>query len=187
MPPSVDRPTRPAEPGVGGGGPEHQYLQELVKHWAQAAGFHVTLEEPVLDGKGRVDVVLREGDRSIACEIAVTTSAEHEVKNVEKCLLAGFGEVLVVSRRRSLLGAVAAQLKNRLDGVEWKKIKFLLPEELWTRLDQEPKAATEGDTVAGYRVKVRMHGAKVEESEARARAITAVIARSVRGLRKDSD
>src|SRR5208283_1817545 len=42
----------------GRGGPQHKYLQDLIKRWAEDRGYTVTLEKPVLDGLGIVDLVL---------------------------------------------------------------------------------------------------------------------------------
>ena len=38
---------------------------------------------PILDGLGAVDVALGKGSRRIACEVSVTTDAEHETGNVQ--------------------------------------------------------------------------------------------------------
>ena len=172
--------------GLGQGGPEHQYLQELVRQWGQAKGFHATVEAPVLEGKGRVDVVLRKRNESIACEIAVTSGVRQETSNVKKCLKAGFERIFVVSRRQGLLQELDAALREDLDPAERSKVQLLSPEEVFTHLDQEAEPAPEASTVAGYSVKVRMHGREPSESRARGRAIAEVITRSVQRLRKSS-
>lgn len=51
------RPSPAAPPPLGRGGPKHQYLQELVKRWAEAKGYRATVEEPLPSG-GKVDVTL---------------------------------------------------------------------------------------------------------------------------------
>src|SRR5262249_6003921 len=72
-PPARERRVAPEVPApLGRGGPEHQYLQELVKRWAEAKGYRATVEEPLPSG-GRVDVALRREGHSLACEISVTT------------------------------------------------------------------------------------------------------------------
>jgi hypothetical protein len=38
--------------------PYHRYLQTLIKRMAEQRGFKATIEEQVLEGKGRVDVSL---------------------------------------------------------------------------------------------------------------------------------
>lgn len=81
----------------GGGGKQHKYLAQLVKQLAEERSFKASIEEPILDGAGRVDVHLSQGERKIAVEISVTTGRDWELQNVEKCLSAGYEEVLVVS------------------------------------------------------------------------------------------
>ena len=60
------------------------------------------MEEPLSSG-GKVDVALRREGHSLACEISVTTTAEHEIGNVEKCLKAGLDEVVRPSLGRGRL------------------------------------------------------------------------------------
>src|SRR4051794_35662312 len=80
-------------PPLGRGGPEYQYLQDLVARWAESHGYRAVVEEEIPGGRGKVDVALRTDDFSIACEILVTSTVAQEVRNVEKCLEAGFHEV----------------------------------------------------------------------------------------------
>lgn len=81
----------PAPPIPGRGGPQHKYLQDLIRRWAEDRGYSVTVEKEVLDGMGIVDLVReRRGAEPIACEISVTTSPEHEIQNAQKCLVAGY-------------------------------------------------------------------------------------------------
>jgi len=82
-PPAPKRPQpkrpAPAPPSPGRGGPQHKYIQEVIKRWGEKHGFRVEIEKPVLDGLGSVDVALSKGDLRIACEIVVSTSPEHEL------------------------------------------------------------------------------------------------------------
>jgi len=48
-------------------------------------------------------LVLRRGNRSIACEVCVKKTADYEIGNVIKCLAAGFGQVAVVCARKRKL------------------------------------------------------------------------------------
>jgi hypothetical protein len=68
----------------GPGRPQHKYLQDLIRRWAEDRGYTVTIEKPVLDALGIVDLVLeRRGWEPIACEISVTTSPDHELQNAQ--------------------------------------------------------------------------------------------------------
>jgi hypothetical protein len=134
-PPLPKRTPRPAEPPpLGRGGPEHQYLQDLVKRWGESEGYRVTIEEPTPGGKGSVDVALRRDDFSIACEISVTSTVGQEVGNVMKCLEAGFHEVAVLALKRPRLTKIQAALKDKLPAADLARVHFLSPEELFTML-----------------------------------------------------
>jgi hypothetical protein len=178
------KPKLPERPqAIGRGGPEHQYLQELVKRWAEARGFRATVEEPVLGGQGSVDVVLeREGWR-IACEISVTTGVEHEIGNVEKCLSAGFTEVVLISPKKAHLGRLERSLRKRLPEEALARVRLFLPEEFAGYLDALPGPAEKVQTIGGYQVKVRY--TPVADSQSRAKALAGVIARSLRRLGKE--
>ena len=56
-----------AEPSPGRGGPEHVYLQSLLKQYGEDHGFKASIERELPDG-GRVDVALERKDMRIACE-----------------------------------------------------------------------------------------------------------------------
>lgn len=171
----------PAPPApLGRGGAEHIYLQELVKRFAEARGYRVVIEQPVLDGAGSVDVALERDGWRLACEISVTTSVEHEVGNVEKCLRAGFDEVACVSLKRPHLEKLERVLKGRLTPPEVGRVRFLAPEELCAYLDARPGGST---TVAGYKVKVRYEAGSMGERAQKSRAVAGVIARSVRRVK----
>jgi predicted DNA-binding transcriptional regulator AlpA len=127
--------TLPAVTTPGRGGEHHKYLQQLIKRWAEARGYNVTIEKSILDGLGWVDVALEKGSRSIACEISVTTSAEHELGNVQKCLAAGFGEIIFVSSEKKVLTAVRQGLVSALSSAQYRQVKFLTPEEAFAHIE----------------------------------------------------
>jgi len=182
-PPPPKRATREESPvpPLGRGGPEHQYLQELVKRWGESEGYRVTIEEPTPGGKGSVDVALRRDDFSIACEISVTSTVGQEVGNVLKCLEAGFHEVAVLALKRPRLSKIEAALKEKLPVAELARVHFLSPEELFAMLAMRPK--TRETVVGGYKVKVRHEAVDPEEAAARYKALTEVVAKSVRRMK----
>jgi predicted DNA-binding transcriptional regulator AlpA len=116
----------------GRGGEHHKYLQQLIKRWAEGRGYSVTLEKPVLDGLGIVDVVLeKSGCAPVACEISITTPTEHEVRNAEKCLAAGFEHVFLVAPDKEALARVRSRATSVLKTAQLKKLRFVLPEEVF--------------------------------------------------------
>jgi hypothetical protein len=172
----------PPQP-LGRGGPEHQYLQELVKRWAEAKGYRTTIEE-ALPGGGRVDVALRREGYSLACEISITSTVEQEVGNVLKCLAAGFSEVVLLSLERSRMTKVRAALAARLEEAERQHVHCMSSEEFFAFLDLPVPSSTQETTVGGYRVKVKYRQPATDESAAyKSRAVSEIFLRSLRKMK----
>ena len=131
--PPVEALPLPQTPGRGG--EHHKYLQQLIKRWAEARGYGVTIEKPILDGLGSVDVALEKGDRTIACEVSVTTDADHETGNVQKCLAAGFDDVILISSEKKTLISVRHALVAALSTAQYRQVKFLTPEEAFSFIE----------------------------------------------------
>lgn len=168
----------PRRPGKGG--PEHTYLQELIKRSAEEHGFRAVVEEQVAGGKESVDVALYRGDLRIACEITVTTPLEYEVGNVQKCLAAGFGMVAVVSPKKTRLAKLDKLLSESLSPEQYEKVRLLAPEELLSWLSEQPYYEEKG-TVRGYKVKVRYRN----PGDDRLKRVAEILARSMNDLQKD--
>lgn len=173
---SVPRYT-PKEPG--GGGRQHRYLAHLVKQLAEERGYRAALEEEILEGAGRVDVVLSRGERRVAVEISVTTGRDWELQNVEKCLSAGFPEVLVVSTNERHLKSLSRFIPGQLDEEARERVRFLSAEDFVGYLDKDATPAATEKTVRGYKVRVTSAALSEEEAEERRSAIAEVIARSM--------
>jgi predicted DNA-binding transcriptional regulator AlpA len=153
--------TTPTVPVAGRGGEHHKYLQQLVKRWAEGRGYEVTIEKPILDGLGWVDVALQKGERSIACEISVSTAADHELGNVQKCLAAGFSEVILISSEKSQLTAVKHAAIAALSPQQYKLVKFLTPEQVFSYI--ESLEATAGGRAGTVDPNELMTAKEVEE------------------------
>jgi hypothetical protein len=181
--PSVEIPTPASVPGRGG--QQHKYLQSLIARWAEANGWRAGVEERILDGLGNVDVALHKGKRSVACEIGVTTSPEHEAENIQKCLAAGFERVLVISPEKKTLGQIKTVAASSLDKGQSSRVSFCSPEELFNLLDAvEAESLSSEKTVRGYKVKVRYKAAKPEEKEEKRSAVSALIAKAMKRIKK---
>lgn len=53
-PPVRAKAVQATPPSLGRGGKQHKYLQNLIKEFGQTKGFLSVIEEPILDGAGRV-------------------------------------------------------------------------------------------------------------------------------------
>lgn len=103
---------------LGRGGAQHQAIQQRIKKAAEEFGFRSVIEKPVLGGLGSVDLLLERDGQSIACEISISTTIDHEVGNVSKCLKAGFVQIAVIcsdgERLRKIREAVSSSLGSEM-------------------------------------------------------------------------
>jgi hypothetical protein len=176
----------PAPQSEGRGGPQHKYLQELVRRWAHSKGYKTTIEKPILDGMGSVDVALEKEGTSIACEITVTTTIDHEVGNVQKCLAAGFGHVVLISSDRKVITRAREAVNAALGEEEQKKVRVLTPEDFFEFVESlEAQAAGREEVVRGYKVKVQYSPVAEGEQKARKQAISDVILGALKKLKRD--
>jgi hypothetical protein len=166
---------------MGRGGKQHQYLQHFIKGIGEERGWRAVIEEPVLDGTGQIDVLLSRSGRRIACEISVSTGRSHELGNIEKCLAAGFAEIILLApndRQRQML---QKYIGGALEEAEREKVQYLLPDEMLQYLEsQEPPTE---QTIRGYRVTVKRQAIDAAEAESKRQAIAAVIARSLKSAK----
>src|SRR5262249_25633055 len=138
------------------GGKQHKYLQQMVKRLAEDKGFKAIIEKQVLGGKGSIDVALERDDRSIACEISVSTGSEWEVGNIQKCIASGFESVIVISPEKKNLTRIREAVDSNLEKETAAHIRYLTVEDFLSFLDeQEANAAGKEQTVRGYKVKVK--------------------------------
>lgn len=176
-------PERRTPAALGRGGKQHQYLQQLFKQVAEERGFRAVIEEPILGGAGKVDIALSRGDLRIACEISVTTGRDQELGNIEKCLAAGYSQVVLVGAEQRHLNAVQKFIERNLDPADSQRVRFLLPEAFIAHLDSLGETPTAERTVRGYKVRVTRERVSPEEAANRRAEIAKVIARSMRNLK----
>jgi hypothetical protein len=181
---SLESPKSPLPTMLGRGGPQHQYLQELVKRWAESRGYRAVIEQPILDGLGSVDVALEKGGWRLACEISVSSTPEQELGNVHKCVAAGFDHVAVVSTEKKTLTKAAAIVAASLGEAECARVRFFTPEELFAYLEtQEAQSESSEETVKGYKVKVQYRAVSDKEKDTRRQAISQVILKALKRLK----
>jgi hypothetical protein len=172
-------------PGVvveaGRGGHQHKYLQHLIKQLAEERGFRASIEESILDGAGRVDVALVRGEQRVAFEISVTTNRDHELGNVEKCLAAGYSDIVLVGSNERHVNSLGKFIEENLEEGDQGKVRYVVPEGLIEYLDLlgEPPQPTE-QTVRGYKVRTVQQVVDPKDAAARRHAVAEVIARSIR-------
>jgi hypothetical protein len=113
---------------------QHNAIKELIRAQAEPLDYSVSFEELVASSQGRADVVLRRGNRSIACEITVTTPVEYEVGNLTKCLNGNFGHIAAISRNRKKLEHIQQLLAPAATPEQMARVGFYSPEEFVSKL-----------------------------------------------------
>jgi len=163
---------------------QHRYLQALIKRIAEEKGFRAKIEQPILEGSGRVDVELEINGEKIACEISITSTPSQELSNIKKCLEAGYEQVILCSPKPRNLERTRSLTLKELKASDKERILFLQPEELFTYLDElSATALTKEEKIKGYRVRVQYQPLGTEERETRREAIARVILQSLRRQR----
>ncbi|HYC74683.1 type IV secretory system conjugative DNA transfer family protein [Brevundimonas sp.] len=176
-PPPV-RPTRPAvEPGKGG--PQHRYLQALIRELGQQQGFRATVEASV--GGGQADVLLERDGLRVAFEVSVTTPGAHEAANLRKCLSGGVDQAaLVVVKSRATGVRFRDAVLAGLDEPDRNRVALLTPEGLPDYIQALAPPPEPSETVVkGYRVKVSRVSAPADETRTRHDAVARIVARSL--------
>jgi len=164
------------EPGRGGA--QHKTIQNRIKEAAQTLGFLAKAEGEVLDGKGSADLALKNSQRTIACEITVTTTVDHEFGNIVKCLKEGFSHVAMISTEPEKLEHIRRKVDGSVPKADAERVAYYsvdaFLEYLKRTADSDAAASKppQQDLKRGY--KVRRHGPDLSPAEAKQREDAAV-------------
>lgn len=126
--PAVSLEVKHASPGRGRH--EHTHLQHVIMEWAEEMGWRAAIDCLASNRDGSIDVTLRKGNLSIACEISITTPPDYEVENLRKCLASGYSYVISVSPDEVQLGAIERIAARRLGARELKRVRWFTPWQL---------------------------------------------------------
>jgi hypothetical protein len=169
---------------MGRGGPEHKYLQQLIKQWGDGMGFRSTIEKGILEGTGSVDVALEKPGLAIACLISITTPDEWELGSVRKCLKAGYGLVVMTSSDLKHLGKLRKRIEPTLAPSEQPRVRFLSPDEFFVHVQGLLiRAAEQEQTLRGYKVKATFKPVANTDADDRRQTISQVVARAVKRMK----
>ena len=140
---------------LGRGGAQHQAIQKRIKEAAEGLGFRSVIEKSVLDGQGSVDLWLGRVGQSIACEISISTTIDHEVGNVAKCLKAGIQKVAVICLDEERLQKIASAVSGSLGAELAARVEYFQPDPFIAYLKalQPPTAPPSETQYGGYKVK----------------------------------
>ena len=165
--PEKKPPGPPAD--LGKGGEQHKAMQRRIKEAAEALGFHSVIEKQIGESQESVDLMLERGDQKIACEISVTTTIDHEVGNVLKCLKAGLSQVAIICVDAERLRKICTAVSGSLGKEAVAHVSYHEPDQFIAYLKTLP-LPTPKDSVSihhGYRVKRSAPKLTVEERRQR--------------------
>jgi hypothetical protein len=176
-PKEVKAPIVIAEPGRGGR--QHKYIQQLIKQLGEERGWRATIEETILDGAGRVDVSLRRDNLRVACQISITTTKDWELGGIEKCMAAGYTDVVLIGGTERHVKTLSKFIEENLDEKDRGKVRYVTSDAVVEFLDALGKPETTENVVRGYKVRTVQQSVAASDAVARRKAITEVIARSM--------
>lgn len=158
----------------------HRYLQMLIKRMAESRGYIAKVEELTPDWRGRVDVALEKDGKKIACEVSVTTDEIWELHNVEKCLAAGYDEVIVCSENAKALVKIRKLIEARFDVKQPKNVHTLTPDDIILFFDKQTSTPKNTEQVIkGYRVTVGYNDMTTEEITKKQERVIKTVAKSI--------
>jgi hypothetical protein len=163
--PVADHPQPPRD--LGRGGAQHQAIQKRIKEAAEGLGFRSVIERPVLDGQGSVDLWLERVGQTIACEISISTTIDHEVGNVAKCLKAGALKVAVICLDDERLRKISHAVSGSLGAEAATRVLYYQPDQFIADLKQLPPPPSQPTETryAGYKVKRSMPNLSAPEQK----------------------
>ncbi len=187
---TASKPVRPPQPDPlapghlpGRGGPQHRYLQAFLKSYAESKGYRASLEAPV-EGGGRIDLLLQKGEKSLACEVSVTSTPAQEAKNLLKCLQATTGPAVVVTLTASAKDKISAYIQDHFDSQARARALVCTIPEFTDFLDTfdlgEPERE---DSVLGYRVKTKIRSGRAAGDNEKHRTLIQTVLKSLRRMK----
>jgi hypothetical protein len=166
--PSVPRESK-APRDLGKGGAQHQAIQRRIKEAAEGLGFRSRIEKQLSENQESVDLLLERGDQKIACEISITTTIDHEVGNVTKCLKAGTLTIAIICLDEGRLGKIAAAVSGSLGAEASTQVSYYLPDAFIAYLKTLPAPVPKDSVTTRQGYKVKLSAPKLTLSEQRQR------------------
>ncbi len=153
--PQPATPARAPSAPAGRGSDQHKMLQQLGKQWGEDRGFRAALEQDVLGGAGRVDLVLERDGTRIAVEICLTNSSAEVVESVGRCLASEFSDVVLVTTDDSARSRYEKAVQGAITSTDRGKVHFLSADSLRRFLDGLSDPGSSEEKPLGYTVRVQ--------------------------------
>lgn len=139
-----------------------------------------------MDGAGRVDVSLIRDKIRVACQVSVTTTKDWELGGIEKCIAAGYTEVVLVLSTERQIKKLSKFVEENLDPKDQGRVRYITAEGIIEFLDGLGKFTPTEQVVRGYKVRTVQQVTDSEDAASRRKAVSEVIARSLqKGMDKN--
>lgn len=180
-------PSKPRSQRLGRGGEQHLAIQKSIKATCEHLGFLATIEAELPDKSGSVDVLISEsGKNKIAVEIGITTTVDHEVGNVLKCLRSHYPLVAVIAASEKKLLQMKEAVASAIAIEYHPRILFFSPQAFLLFLQKLPNKEappSSHTTSRGYKVKRSAANLTPEQLKEKEAAALKLLAEAMR--RKD--
>ena len=183
-PTAIERKAPSPTKDLGRGGAQHKAIQQRIKKAAEKLGFKGVIEKEILGGQGSIDLMLERWDHAVACEISLTTTIDHEVGNVSKCLKADIPHVAVICLNEDRLSKICAAVTGSMGLEIASRVTYWQPDPFIAHLEtfaESPAAAPDLPKVRrGYKIKRSTAALTTEEQKLREEAAISSIAATMR-------
>jgi len=181
---SIERVQVPKD--LGRGGAQHQAIQKRIKEAAEKWGFRSVIEKQVSDGQGSVDLWLERDGHAIACEISISTTIDHEVRNVGKCLKAGVPKVAVICLDGDRLRKIEAAVSGSLGTDAAASVAYFQPDPFIAYLKKLPAVVKKQREIVshGFKIKSSTSAVSIAEQKAKEDAAIRAIAETFKRKKK---
>jgi hypothetical protein len=177
-PPARNEKTPPVAQDLGKGGAQHKAIQSRIKEAAEKLGFRASVEFPISGSSESIDLLLDRGTRHIACEISISTSVDHEVGNISKCLKAGAPDIAIICSEPKRVKKIEKAVMTSLGTAQAEKVRYFEPDTFISHLASlpaEPVIPSGPEKRRGYKIKRSVAALSPEEQKAQEKAIIASI------------
>lgn len=119
---------------AGRGSTLHKFLQAMVASLGTRKQYMTTIEAQISESGKSIDVRLEKQGKTIAVEISLFSKEVNEVANIQRCLVNGIDNVVVVCIDPDQMESVQKLAGETLRTEEMEKVRFCLLTELWGML-----------------------------------------------------
>lgn len=137
----------------GKGGDLHKHLQASLKEQAEILGWKAVIEKRIPGSLEAVDIELQKGDLKVAVEISSTTKPIQEIRNIRKCLEAGYEYIVCVSPEDKRLANLKTQSGKAFTFRERERFRFCSPKRLKNILESlSPSGIDSGNRIVSEKI-----------------------------------